>query len=240
MNIKNMFMLLVMSLLLSGCSITYNLDISKNGLVENIEVLAHEDDGLLKYEIPAYFGDIGYEDVDTSILKKIDGISYYNSKYLKNDNLIKLKYDYEFNEDEFSKSNIVNFSYSTFIFKRYDHDVDGVNDYMLFTTDDDFILFNKFPKLKNVQINITCHYEVISSNADVVNRNVYTWYLDKNNIKPINIVYNPDNPVDYRTFLEKLKEGEFTNIFTISIILLVIGGLVYFIIKKKSVNGDKI
>ena len=59
-------------------------------------------------------------------------------------------------------------------------------------------------------------------------------------IKDKNIYLTFDTTVDDRSFLEKLQEGEYTNIFTVSIVLSVIAGIVYLFLKRKSDMRDKI
>lgn len=240
MKIKQIPFLLLIILLLSGCDITYNLEISNEGYIENIDINSESSENLLEYAIPAFYGVIGDEDIDSNFLNKVDGIEYYNSKTYKKDNLRKFNYNYKFDEENIKESNILNYAYDTVIIKKYDHDEDGKKDYMLFTTDDNFLLFDRFAKLESVKINITCHYEIISSNADEINKNVYTWYLTKNDIKAINMVYNPDKVVDYRNVWDKIRDGEYLNIFTISILIFIIGMIIYIFIKRKGNIRDKI
>lgn len=240
MRLNKIILLLFITFLLSGCTVTYNLDISDSGYEEKINIVGSVDENFVEYSIPSFWGIIDFEDVNASFLEKSKGVEYYNSKFWKEDNLLKLDYQYKFDENNFKNSNLANFSYNTFIVKKYDYDDDGINDYFILTTDNKFNIFDRFSKIESVTINIKCYYEVISSNADEVNKNVYTWYLNRNDIKPINMVYNPDKVIDYRNLWEKIKEGEYTNIFTISILLFIVGMILYLGLKRKSKNRDKI
>jgi hypothetical protein len=180
------------------------------------------------------------EDPDSNFLTEVEGIDYYDiDESLVND-LNRINYSYRFDENNISKSNFINSAYNTFILKRYDHDEDGENDYMLFTTDDSFNLFERLDNLESVKINITCHYEVISSNADEVNNNVYTWYLTRDSSKSINLVYNPDNEIDDRSFLEKIMDSYYFDISIVCLGVLIVGGIIYLIMKNRSEKVDRI
>lgn len=235
--------LFVMSIfILTGCSATYNLEISTKGFQENIIVNSTsvtENEFFVEYPYEAYYG--GKEN-EGNRMEKIEGQEYYNSKLTTNEKGLKtLKYNYLFSEEEFNKANSIYMtSFENFIMRRYDHDNNGKKDYMIISTSDDFSWFENNQDLEKVEINITCHYEIISSNADKVNNNTHTWYLDKDNIKPINMVYNPDKIIDYRTFWQKLLDGDYFTPFTISILLLIIGSIIYLILKRKSNKVDAI
>jgi len=238
-NIRNyikLSLLLFFGLLLSGCSVTYDLNISSGNYYESVNVNYSKGENSTTYFIPVYYGVMDIDDPNANLLEKINGIKYYNVDIINN----KIKYSYDFNHDDIIKSNFINYSYNTFILKRYDHDEDGKDDYMLLTTDDNFKIFEKYPKIDDITVNISCNYEVISSNADNVSKNVYTWYLDRENIKAINMVYNPDNAIDYRSFWEKIKDGEFLNIISLFGIILFICGVIYFVIKRRSDGVNKI
>jgi len=241
MSLKKIIFLILIIPILSGCSITYNLDISEAGFNEKFTIIqTNPNEKIDEYSIPSFFGKIGYEDVNANFLEKVDGIEYYNSEKTTNSNQLEISYNYKFNENNFKDSNIINTAYKTTIIKKYDHNNDGENDYMLISTDNNFFLFEKFPRIERIKINIICHYEVISSNADEINKNIYTWYLDKDNIKPINIIYNPENIIDYRNLWQKILDGDYFNLFTISIILLIIIFIIYKILKKHIDKVDAI
>ena len=50
--------------------------------------------------------------------------------------------------------------------------------------------FQQYKNLNSIKVNITSTYNVIESNADSVNGNVYTWNLSRNNNKNIYIKYD--------------------------------------------------
>lgn len=234
---KKIILVLLMIFIATGCTATYDLEISPNGLKESLTIDAtdiNENEYMIDYPQNVYYDEFGNNEDPT---KKVEGIEYYNSSIKEKNNLKSINYNYLFNIENFKRSSIVRNTFSTFIFKQYDHDKDGKNDYMMISTTEDFNIFKSNNELENVTINIKCHHEVISTNADEVDGNTYIWHLTPNNTSSINMVYNPDVVIDNRTIWEKLKEGEYTNIFTISLLLFLIGVIIYFILKRK---GDKI
>ena len=240
MNLKKYIILIILPLLLTGCKINYNLDISKKGFKESFNIISNIDNKLEKYEIPAFIGTIDYEDIDINFLERYDEVEYYNNKVTeKNDQQI-INYNYVFDDKNIQKSNAINLAFEKASITRYDHDENGKKDYMIISTSGKSNIFEKFNDIEEITINITCHYEIISSNADEINKNVYTWHLDKNNIKAINMVYNPDKFIDYRTIWEKIIDGDYFNIFTVTLFIVGIGLIIYILLKKKSNNIDKI
>ena len=235
---KKIFLLIMISFLLSGCTAEYNLNISDKGFSETLILRAenlNDNELLIEYPITAFYDSEGNNE---DPLKKESGVEYYNSKLIKENNLNKLTYNYNFSENEILLSRIIRNSFSTVIFKKYDHDEDGKNDYMLISTTDDFSGF-KYENLSEVVINIRNDYKVISSNADKINGNIYTWVFNKNNSKAINMVYDPSIVIDNRTTMEKFDDSNYILGF-IFIFLLIILVFVVLIFKKYSNLKDKI
>ena len=235
---KKIFLLIMISFLLSGCTAEYNLNISDKGFSETLILRAenlNDNELLIEYPITAFYDSEGNNE---DPLKKESGVEYYNSKLIQENNLNKLTYNYNFSENEILLSRIIRNSFSTVIFKKYDHDEDGKNDYMLISTTDDFSGF-KYENLSEVVINIRNDYKVISSNADKINGNIYTWVFNKDSSKAINMVYDPSIVIDNRTTMEKFDDSNYILGF-IFIFLLIILVFVVLIFKKYSNLKDKI
>lgn len=235
---KKIFLLIMISFLLSGCTAEYNLNISDKGFNETLVLRAenlNDNELLIDYPITAFYDSEGNNE---DPLKKEPDVEYYNSKLIKENNLNKLTYNYKFNESEILSSRIIRNSFSTIIFKKYDHDEDGKNDYMLISTTDDFEGF-KYENLSKVVINIRNDYKVISSNADKVNDNIYTWIFTRNSNKAINMVYDPSTVIDNRTTLEKFIDSNYIIGF-IFIVLFIILIFVILGFKRYSDLRDKI
>ncbi len=235
-NLKKKIFILVGIITLSGCTATYNLDISYNNFSETLNIYSNSIDNS-NYFIPAFYNSINEEEYDVDVNQKLDGIEYYNINFTTNESNL----SYNFTNNNFSKSNIANSFFSSFIFKKYDFDEDGKEDYYILSTTKDFSGFDLYPVLTEVTIKIKNNYEVISSNADeIVDDNIYIWHLTPNNIKSINMVYNPEVVVDNRNFIQKISTGDYFNIFTFSLLLFIIGFIVYKIIKRKGEKRNQI
>lgn len=236
----NLISLLIFIFFLSGCSVQYNLDISPKGYIETVDIDYGVSEESSKYFIPAFYGIAEFEDPNTNYLKKENDINYYEISEKQNDSFNRISYTYTFSQADFRKSDFARSAYKNFVIKQYDHDDDGKKDYVVIATDENFDLFDKFPDLDMITVNIKCNYKVISNNASEINKNVYTWYIYQNNVPTINLVFSPDDVVDYRSFLEKLLDGNSLTIFVIFSAIFVLVSIIYFFIKKHSNKVNKI
>lgn len=238
---KKKIVWLIALLSLTGCTVTYDLEISQDGFKENITINStsiSENALIEEYPFNAYYDD---KENEGNPMEKIEGQEYYDSSIkIDNNNLKSINYSYLFSKENFSKANSIATTFENFIMQQYDHNEDGEKDYILISSGNDFNRFENDDSLDQVTINIHCLYEVISSNADEVNGNIYTWNLTQDNIKAINMVYNPAVVIDERTFWQKLIAGDYFNIFTLSILLLIIGYIVFICFKKYSEKVDEI
>ena len=237
--IFNLFCLLIFIFFLSGCDVQYNLHISPNGYIETVDVDYDLDESASKYFIPVFYGITDFEDPNTNFLEKSKGISYYDVSEQQNNNFNRVSYTYNFSQGNFRRSYFARGAYNNLVVKQYDHDDDGKKDYIVIATDDYFELFDRFSKLDMVTVNIECDYKVISNNASEVNKNVYTWYIYRNNIPTINLVFSPDDIVDSRSFLEKILDGNNLTILLIFSGIFVLGLIIYFLLKKRSESVNK-
>lgn len=246
--LNKLMLISVLVFMLSGCTATYELEINSDGIREDLHLNASDNDIIsFKKDYIEHEGDISIDekpeyficshwslsdDRVCSIFAKeaVSGIEYYNFDGNSNN----FNFDYQFDFDEFYDSNIANSFYTKFLFKKYDYDEDGENDYYMLTTTDDFTAFDLHKQLTQVTIKIKVDYEVISNNADEVDGNVYIWNFTPNNVSSIDLVYNPDVIVDDRSLLEKVFDNVIIKIFFILGILAVICGILYIYIKKKS------
>lgn len=230
-----------MIILLTGCKATYNLEISQSGMKENLVINAtslSENSTIKNYPIGAYITENVNDDstTDESILfKKFDGVDYYNDSISKDeDGLTYINYNYNFDYDKFINSTIINRAYSNIVFRQYDSNDDGVDDYTILSTMGNFIPFERYNTLESVTIKITCLFKMVSHNADKVDGNTYIWNFTKDNVKDINLVYDTNSVIDKRNFFEK------NSMFTFFVGAILIFGILYFIIKRISLNKNKI
>lgn len=243
---KNKIILLVISIIiLNGCTVEYNLDLDKNVLTETTTILTdvttsetYENELLIdifdtknKYYEPTYINPENYDEYVGGYQKNVD---YYKIEDYKKDNFKGLKISNNFDFNNYQRSRIINYCFDKLSMQKSDN-------YVLLRTNDNCKLFDSYPLLEKLTINIKTDLEVIVSNADKVVDNVYTWNINQNNYKnkSVHLTYSlgksPDEEIK-KPIEEKNEPKEEKNNFNILIILAcyTILGLVLIIIIKKS------
>ena len=153
------YLIIVMILIiLTGCSIDYNLYVTDNYIDENININAEDNseninDANKKYNPLHYSDDIEY---NQTVKRK-------NGKIIVN-----LQYRYKF--EEFKNANSFNQGF-------YNRNVSLDNNTININLSD----FSGFAPNVNFDIKIKTKNEVIESNADIVKGNTYIWHVDGNN-----------------------------------------------------------
>lgn len=180
---KKILFLFLVIFILSGCSVTYDLNVENFKEEISVTPTTSEDLELINHypmDDSAYYTDSDNPDD----LEADEDISYY--MYDLSDG--KLKALYTFN-DKYQYSNAANYCFPTLVVLK--------GKTIRLNTTSGIECFNYQPGLDNITINITVPYTVVNNNADSVNGNVYTWVFEREgSIKSINIEYN--NP-DYKS-----------------------------------------
>lgn len=138
---------------------------------------------------------------------KIKGVKYYEKTDISSSLKLGLRYEYGFNDKEYKKSNILN--------KCYGYDYEIINNVFTFKTTSDFMCFDKYKLLESVNFNLNTTCNVISSDADIKNKNNFIWKIT-NKEKQINF------SIDCSKKKSKIKVP-FTIILPIYFILIGIG-----------------
>lgn len=165
---KKIIFLLLICLLLTGCTVNYNLDINDNNFKETLtgNVLNTElnnndntDINMFSYLITG----------DQPAFYKNDNI-FFNKATNNTTNGIDFDYNYTFNEYNFNNSRIINECFDNHIYEYKD------NTYYL-------VVSGKFNcnYSEKTNINITTDYNVTANNAQTIKNNTYTWTIDENN-----------------------------------------------------------
>lgn len=165
---KKIIFLLLICLLLTGCTVNYNLDINDNNFKETLtgNVLNTElnnndntDINMFSYLITG----------DQPAFYKNDNI-FFNKTTNNTTNGIDFDYNYTFNEYNFNNSRIINECFDNHIYEYKD------NTYYL-------VVSGKFNcnYSETTNINITTDYNVTANNAQTIKNNTYTWTIDENN-----------------------------------------------------------
>lgn len=217
--------------ILSGCSVEYNINIDKNiNLNENINILAQTEDEILRIE--EYNGNlpIDVEIDDPSVIEKKDNdIEYYDiNKVEKN-----IYFNYSYDLDNFKKNVFTNSCYEYVTATKNDNK-------LILATSKEFSCFEKYNQLEDVIVTITSKYKLTDTNADNIEKHKYIWYINEDNANNKRLYLSLDTSIEELTFLKKLMRGDYFTPFTISIMLLIIGSIIYLILKRKSNKVDAI
>lgn len=210
--------ILIISLLfISGCTTSYNLEISNDSFKENITVYIN------KSEIPTkIYDDIELDDQITPFIENdypaisSDSKSYYKKVVTDAGDYYKVLMDYKYSEKEFGQSNSLKNCFENYEFgydKKYYIHVYG-NFYCLYSDE--------------IKINIKTNNKVLKNNADTVNGNVYTWNINKQNEKDVDIEFEVEKGFSYLTLLYII----------IGVLVILIPVIVYKFLqsKKRKVN----
>ena len=210
---KKIYLILAL-LLLSGCSINYNLDIEDDGLFKEIitgTVTSKELDDTNSTNVDIYSYSLN------TATPLIDNKGQYKKEITDKNKYKEFKYTYTF-DNNYKSSNILNTCFT----------------YVLFDESEDYYNIDLYGPFKcmysdKINISVTSKYAITDNNADKVNKNTYTWTIkDKVNA---NIHLEVNKKIEYK---ESNKKYAFTTIRIVSfIILLILSAVTYYLYKKR-------
>lgn len=218
---KNICLLLVL-FMLTGCSVTYDLDLDESMKESITAVDNYNSSHSVLYDV--YSTKPIPLSKNNSILDESDdklaGVSYYLVNDVSDENNFGLSFSGNFNNDIELKDSYMlyfgvgNFNYSTEENKIFIRIPSGIK------------LFEQYPDLSLIKVNIKTKYKVIQSNADEVNDNVYTWIITRNNYKnkAININVNTSNKPE-------ISDDSMIRFAIVLVSIVVICTVIYFFIK---------
>ena len=217
---KKYFVVILLTLMLCGCTAEYNLDISNNSFKENISV------NINNSEIPekSPYPEIESDDLITPFLNNQYSALFsnedalYDKKETYYDDYIDVKMKYKYTEEEFNDSNSLKLCFDNyeFLYKDYYY----INAYGTF-----YCLYTD-----EMDINIKTNNKVTFNNADSVKGNVYTWHIDKTNMNDINIKIEMKKGISRNTILNYA--------LIICVIIIILGAA--FVVYKKRIRENKL
>ena len=213
---KKIIIILILSIfLLSGCSVQYNLEINKEGFKENISIGKFDADNVEGFQYLTPYA-------------IVNGVNQEFYKLDYSNQILNLSYDYGVYNYDMSEAlnqcyDMSNFSYDNNYYYILTSGEFKCLSYMGYTTDE-------------VRINIKSDYNVVESNADLVENNVYTWIINKNNKgnKPIDIVFDINNSNNLKG---NNKLSQFSTFFLVIGAFVIVGIIILFVYlhgKKKN------
>lgn len=212
-------LLLIIVLLLSGCTVEYDLEFNDLTVKEKIKI--GPIDKLYENELN-YLTPYAILNNHQQELYEVD----YSNEFLH------LNYTYLVNDFRLSETfndcyELSNFSYDD---KYY---------YILTSKEFKCLSFEK-NEAKEIKIKFKTNHKVVNSNADSIENDTYVWIINENNKKnkPIEIKLEKDaKKKDNKK--EKILDGDFFNIFTISIIIFIICIIIYKYLMNRSKKINK-
>jgi len=222
------FVLVILCLLLSGCSVEYNLDIKNATYKESIAItgISNEENNykiLKNWNIPAFYSDLTY---NSDRPEKQEGIKYYDKKIEDRDFSVNLKYN--FKEEEFSDSTMAKFCYNYFYASNNDEAKT-----ISYTASMDFNCFTTYESLEKVVVKLKSNRAVVAHNADKEENGTYIWEITKENAQGKYIFFEMKQlqNLGFLTFIKYL-------LIVISILAIFGGGaIIYFRYRWKRSNS---
>lgn len=210
---KKILLLLITTILLTGCTATYDINITKETINDTITIATDSNkvNNANKQITDTFHQKIGEWE---------NGHDFYKREIVTTAETTGYQYTYNFNFEEYDAMAQIRKCYKDFNL-TYDNDIS-------LSTSKEFLCKSYYPQVKTYTINITSEYEISSSNADKKENNVHTWIINTNNYKskPINIkinknqIYIPEEEPNY----EYIKH---------IIVIIVFITLVIILIKRK-------
>lgn len=221
---KKLLVLLGCVLFLTGCDVNYDLVIDEDSFDETVAM------SLLKNQT-------SYDDLSIYLENKIPvTINLYETKFydvdiIDDSNYYNLIYKFKHDSDSISNSYFISNCYPNFKIINTDNMLE-------LSSGQEFVCFNGDDGLEadSVNINITTDMEVISSNADNVSGNTYTWNIDETNYnnKPINMQINKSENIEN---VIKEHDNSFTLVFIV-VTVLVTMLVLYILIRLKTKKNN--
>lgn len=229
--------LLLFILLLTGCKATYNLDISDDKIIESSNFYREssdadyyvDEDGLkiedelfnLNDMLDSYYNKDYY-----AFNYNADSDAFYTKSKIDDVNGIGINLNYSYNYDNFKDSYLFSYCSSSGSFVNNDK-------YIVINVSGLDVFFNQesIGDFNSLTINIKTNLKVIKNNADSVNRNIYTWNINKKNSEKKRIYIKVKKKVDYTPIIIVI-------IFVTCILLFIIFMILF--IRKKNIENNSI
>ena len=222
--------------LCSGCHAEYKLDIDRSLVMKEEVSLVGNDTDKARFDEFNYYLPVSFDADDFGAYeKKLAGVNYYSVH--RGDNLLNFKYDHNIdsiNLDMFARS-----CYEYVTVMKNESKKEKKKDLIL-STSSKFLCFDRYDTLEDVKVVITSKYKLKDTNADEVEKHKYTWYINKDNYNDKYLYLLVDLNKRDLTFWERVLEGEYFNIFTLFLGILLVGLLIGYLFKKIGDRKNKI
>ena len=241
MKLKKIIIFISFIYLLTGCTAEVNLRITNGSVDEKIVIVDTDatEENVVRYRkyYPLYYNDVI---PDNAPDERIDGISYYNRSISELDSGYKITYENFYKMSNYNKSNTLKSNFMSAVIEN-DFNDGTIN---LYTDSNGILAFNRYPELTDLKVKITTKLEVIDSNADSINGNVYVWNISKDNskrniyIKLKNANYNEIHGIEDNNNKKQEEEKKEDNSLIIILVCVAsfIGLLILLIFSKNKIG----
>ena len=213
---KNKIIILLSLLLLTGCTVNYNLEINKDTLNETITGTVTKEES--SQESNATGLSTVYSIINEDQKPVYNKEELYQKELKESGNNINYTFKYNYNIEDFVNSTIINPCFENKEIEEID------NYYSIRLSGNFYCLYSK-----KINIAVTSNLKVASNNADKIKDNTYIWTIDKNTTN-IELVVDKNTP-----YTKPIKRG-ISSTFRIVcfIVLVVLSSLAYILYKKKN------
>lgn len=228
---KRKILFLLFVILLTGCSATYDLEISDKSIDEVTSIIGNSNyvnNNLYKYYLEKPVPLSKEAPIQSESDEKLESVEYYDKEDLSNNGIVGLKFSGKFNNDIFiDDSYILSFFVGDYNIKKNNNEIE-------ISVPTNFKAFKQFNDLENVTVNIKSKYKVKEHNADSVNGNVYTWNITRDNYnkEELKMILNKKG-----IFNSSVDKDNSMFVFTIVISILVAVLLVIYLLVKRVFLG---
>ena len=225
-----LFITILILLVLSGCSVEYNLTINEDYTI-NETVIASEETNRMesltrlkgKQAISYLYDMYKRDDKDVELDYRNESKYTYVTAYTSHDNIN--EYSDNFTSDVFNKA---------IVEKKDNVTTLTLNQSQKLSNDDSYALV-----YDDIKINITIPFKVTQNNADSVNGNVYTWNIKKGkDLKTIKVSYEEGSKKNNVNVKTKNKTYNIKySVIIIGILIFVIVFIILFVYIKNKKNN---
>ena len=210
--------MLITTILLTGCTATYEIDITKDKI--NDIILIETDSKNVNNANVATTNTF-----KTKLGEWENGHDFYKRELVTTAEKTGYQYTYSFNYEEYDAMSQIRKCYEEFNL-NYDKNI-------TLSTSKEFLCKNYYPQIKTYTIKITSEYDITSSNADSIKDNIHTWNINANNYK--------NKPIELRINKNKLyikeEKKDYSFIKNILFIIFFIILVIIFIKRRKDIRN---
>ena len=223
---KKNILIIVLALILTGCTAEYTLTINEGVYSEKVSIIGDNNDETASFNndwVVAVDKDIYNLQGDSETTTVPEDIYEYKIKGNS------LTFSYDFNIKNINNSSAISNCYNVFNINKYE-------DRIVISTDENITCFDKNPTLNDVIVNIITDKEVLSNNADSVDGNKYIWHLTNTNSKSKSInmlMVNDAEDIISGTGNSNKKDYSMYIFCGILLLCVLIGYLIFNILKIK-------